>query len=432
MVSTFAVGCASSAPSPPVSPSPTFPPATITISSPTTIATATPAAAPLTATQTPITVTDAITLTLWTTEDLASSATPNGRVLQDQLDAFDAANPNIHIDIALKKPYGKGGLLDLLMTTHAVVPARLPDLVMLDASQVPPAMEEGALQPLDDLLPADLKKDFFPFAVQTAQYRDRWVAIPFSADVEHLVYNKAVIHPAPRTWNDALKQKASLLLPLGGDDAFLLQYFALGATLSDATNQPTIDLGAATQVLTFFKLGRDQNLTPDAALGLKSADEVWPTFAAGQAAMTQVPASRYLAERDRLPSSLNAAFAPVPTRDGRIATVATAWVLAIPTNDPARQAAAARFIQWMIQAERLAPWLRAMRRLPASRSALSLAVDPPDYAAFIREELERAFYVPPSAWDAKRSDALRAAVAAVLKGQTTPEEAARSIVAASK
>lgn len=148
--------------------------------------------------------------------------------------------------------------------------------------------------------------------------------------------------------------------------------------------------------------------------------------------MAQVPASRYLAERDKLLSSSNAAFAPVPTRDGRIATVATAWALSISTNDPARQAAAARFIQWMIKAERIAPWLHAMHRLPASRSALSLAVDPPDYAAFIREELERASYVPPNLWDAKRSDALRAAIAAVLKSQTTPEEAARSMIAVSK
>ncbi len=432
MMSTLAVRCASLAQSPPAYPSPTPVAATIITPFPTTISTATPAVTPSPSTQTPITPTGAITLTLWTTEDLASSATAAGRSLRNQLDAFGATDPNIRIDVALKKPYGKGGLLDLLVTTHAVVPARLPDLVMLDASQVPPAAEEGALQPLDDLLPADLKKDFFPFAFQVARYREQWVALPFSSDVEHLVYDRAAINPAPRTWNDVLRQKASLLLPLGGDDAFLLQYFALGATLSDASNQPAIDTGAATQVLNFFKLGHDQNLMPDAALGLKSADEVWPIFAAGQTAMAQVPASRYLGERDKLPPSLNAAFAPVPTRDGRSATLATAWAFAIPTNDPARQAAAARFIQWMIKAERIAPWLRTLHRLPASRSALSLAVDPPDYAAFIREELEHAAYVPPNAWDAKRSDALRAAIAAVLKGQTTPEEAPRSIIAVSK
>ena len=39
-------------------------------------------------TRTPITMTSAITLTLWTTEDLAPGTTPAGRVLKNQFDAF--------------------------------------------------------------------------------------------------------------------------------------------------------------------------------------------------------------------------------------------------------------------------------------------------------------------------------------------------------
>ncbi len=387
-----------------------------------------PPATPGLPTRTPIATTGAITLTLWTTEDLAPSATAAGKILRNQFDAFTAANSNIHIDTVLKRPYGQGGVLDFLMTTSAVVPAQLPDLAALDISEVPQAAAAGILQPLDPLMSNDLKNDFFPFAAQAAEYQGKWMAVPFTADIEHLVYNKLIVKRVPQTWDDVLKQKATLLLPVGGDNAFLVQYLAI-ASLFDANQQLTVDPNAASQVLNFFKRARDLGVVPDTAIGLKTSDDAWPTFVTGKAAMTQAWASRYLTDRDKLP---NAMYASVPTRDGKSAAVATGWAFVIVTKDPARQAAAARFIQWIVQGEHLAPWLRAARRLPASRSTMILSVDPVDYGAFLRDQMERAVYLPPSAAYNKAADAWRAAIAAVWKGQTTPDEAASSIAAALK
>jgi ABC-type glycerol-3-phosphate transport system substrate-binding protein len=190
------------------------------------------------------------------------------------------------------------------------------------------------------------------------------------------------------------------------------------------------DAMATTQVLNFFKRARDQNLLPENAISLKTADEVWSSFAAGQAPLAQVSASRYLADRDKIP---NTQFALVPTRDGKTATLASGWAFAVITNDPARQAAIARFVPWFIQGERLAPWLRAAHHLPTSRATIPLAVEPAEYAAFLREAMERATFVSlASPRNAKVATAWRAAIAAVWKGQLTPEDAARSIAAAAK
>jgi len=380
-------------------------------------------------TRTPITMTSAITLTLWTTEDLAPGTTPAGRVLKNQFDAFSAANPNIHIDVVLKKPYGKGGLLDFLLTTSAVVPAQLPDFVTLDIAEVPLAADAGILQPLDVWLPGDLRNDLFPFAFRAAHFQNQWIALPFATDAQHLVYNKTAFKKAPATWDDCIKQKPTLLLPLGGDDAFVLQYLAL-VSPSDGTLPPPTDANTLAQILSFFKRAHDLNLLPDAVINLKSVEEDWPPFAAGQIALAQVSASRYLTERDKAP---NAGFAIVPTRDGKTATVTTGWAFALVTMEPPRQAAATRFMQWLVQGERLAPWLRAAKRLPATRATMTLAVDPPEYALFLRDLMERAAYwSPASPRDAKIAQAWRAAIAAVWKGNSTPEEAARSIVAATK
>lgn len=417
----FVVACAAGAPASSVSVA-----ATRTVD---TLAAPTPNATTfetrLAPTRTPITTTSAITLTLWTTEDLAPGATPAGAAMKKQYDAFSAANPNIQIEIVLKKPYGKGGLLDFLLTTNAVIPAQLPDLITLDMTETAPAASAGVLQPLDNWLTPESRNDLFPFAKQSAYYQNQWYIVPFAIDTQHLVYNKTLIKKAPATWDELLKQKQTWLMPIGGDDAFLLQYSAL-ARLDTGANPLMFDAVSVAQVLNFIKRAHDAGIIPETAIGVKSIEETWLPFAANQVAMAQVSASRYLAEREKAP---NALFAPIPTRDGKVATLATGWGLAITAREPARQAASARFIQWMIPGDRLAPWLRAARRLPANRAALALAVDPPEYAAFLRDALERATFLPSATGYAKSAEAWRAAIPAVWKGQITPEEAARNIAA---
>lgn len=384
---------------------------------------------PVVPTPSPFVMTRPITLTLWATEELAPSTMPAGRILKNQLDAFTALNPSIRLEIVLKKPYGKGGVLDFLLTTSAVVPAQLPDLVVLDATQVPVAAEANLLQPLDVWLPPEMKNDFFPFAFRAAHYQNRWVAMPVYLDTQHLVYNKTVLKKAPLTWDECLRQKSSLLLPLASDDAFLLQHVALTSTGDGFVPMPT-DVASVAQILAFFKRARDMNVLPDTAVNIKDSEEAWTLFATGQVAMAQLSASRYLAERDK---ASNVAFAPVPTRDGKVATVTSGWMLALVTTDPMRQAAATRLIQWLVQSERLAPWLRAAKRLPATRTALSLVVEPPEYAAFLREHLERsAYWAAAMPSETKVANAWRMAIVSVWRGVTTPENAAASIVAATK
>jgi ABC-type glycerol-3-phosphate transport system substrate-binding protein len=372
-------------------------------------------------TRVPISTT-AITLTLWTVPDLAPGTTPAGRIMQNQLDAFRAANPNIHVNPVLKKPYDKGGVLDFLQTTSAVVPAQLPDLVVLDLAQVPLAAQAGLLQPLESILPVELANELFPFAQRAARYRDQWVAVPYVADVEHLVYNTSVVKKPPLTWDHFLTQKEPMLLPLGGDDAFLAQY----AALAPLNETPSFDWASTTLTFTFFKRARDAGLLSDATIGLRTVDETWALFVARQAPMAQVSATRYLSERDQYPGIR---FAPLPTRDGKIISVATGWAFAITTKEPARQLAAARLIQWLVGTEQLVAWARVAHRLPATRIALLLTIEPFDYAAFLREQMDNAVYLPRTPAYVKAAEAWRTALANLWKGQTTPEEAARTVAA---
>ncbi len=370
----------------------------------------------------PLQPSGAITLTVWTIEDFSPNNSRSGGVWRDQFAAFHSANPDIAIEIILKKADGKGGMLDSLLSTRSAAATLLPDVAIVNASDAWVLSEAKILQPLNGVLSNDLGNGLYPFANQYSTV-SQWIAIPFAADVQHLVYNQAAVSPAPRTWDDLARQKNAILLPLGSDDGFLLQYLAFGASINN------FDTIAATQIFGFIKRGREMGFLADSALAVSSADDAWNAFASSEVAMAQVSASRYWSGRDRLPGGLNSAFAPVPTRDGRIASLARAWAFVIPTSDPSKRGAAAALIQWLMYPDRVIPFLRAAYLLPTRRGMLGTMIESKEYSAFLNDLMERASPVPSSAQYPKRAEAWRTAVSGVWRGQITPEEAAKNVAA---
>jgi len=158
-----------------------------------------------TPTTTPITPTlptapPVITLTLWTAESFSpAQADASGQILGQQIEAFTAAHPGVVIEYVLKKPYGKGGILNFLLTTSAAVPAAMPDLVAIDTVELDEAAQAGLLQPLDELISAELQEDLFPFAQEAGRFEGQLVGLQFETDIEHLIYNTNKLEEPPLT-----------------------------------------------------------------------------------------------------------------------------------------------------------------------------------------------------------------------------------------
>ncbi len=375
---------------------------------------------------TPEPISSAITLTLWTSEAFSPADEASGHILQEQYDAFMAANPDIVIEYELKKPYDKGGILDFLLTTSAVVPKLLPDLVAIDTSELGEAARAGILQPLDELISSKLGDDLFPFAREACLLDGKLMGIQFEADIQHLVYNTAIVEEPPHTWAELLAGGASYVFPAGdgeaASDAFLIQYLALGGRLVDEAGNPALDREKLTQVLEFYREGSDKGIIPRSVLDLKTLDDCWPLYLSAEAAMANISSRRYSASRGSLG---NTAFAPIPTRDGNASTISHGWALAIVTRNPRRQAAAARFIEWLLDPKNTAAWNQGANHLPTRRSAFALQVAD-NYTAFLREQLEGAHFRPsPLAY----SEALQRAIQDVLTGNATPKEAAAEVIA---
>jgi ABC-type glycerol-3-phosphate transport system substrate-binding protein len=369
-----------------------------------------------------------ITLTLWTTEAFSpTQVITSGRILAQIVTGFQESQPDVRLDFVLKKPYGKGGILDFLSTTHAAVPELLPDMVILDADELSAAVQAGLVQPLDNLLPADLLADLYPSARDASTFDGRLYGLQYQTDLDHLVYNSGRMALPPSSWPGVLSNPGPYIFPAGGraglvNDAFLIQYLAVKPwPFRGDPDSPFLEADALAAVLQYYQDGVSRGIVPLDVLDYHTTADSWREYLAGSAAMTQVSAHEYLGERDRSPSS---AAAPIPAINGPAAGINRGWVLALVTAEAVRQSSAAAFMEQLMAPETNAAWNRATGYLPARQAALVYWDAGDSYTPFIHQQLQMAQPRPAIPNYARIGAALQQAVEDVLTGVATPEEAA--------
>ncbi|MFQ6100004.1 MAG: extracellular solute-binding protein [Anaerolineae bacterium] len=371
-----------------------------------------------------------ITLGLWLPEEMDPyGEEPGADLLAQQLTDFSKTYPDLQVEVTVKKAHGRGGLLDFLRTARDAAPSVLPDLVVLDAADLEAAARSGLVQPLDHLLSPAEMSDRFPFAAQLGTVNEQTLGFVTASDMQHLAYRPTLFDSPPVSWTQVISPPIPFFLPAGGrdgqaNDVTLIQYLAAGGRLTDADGNPWLDEDVMVSVLTFYSdcIGTT-TISPTIVLGITDADQAWERFQAGEGGMAVVRASRYWLEADE-----TVAAAPVPTHDGHPFSIARGWVVAMVTDDPARQALAVLLLNWLIAPEQSAQWTQAAGYLPGTRSALRLwDVSDVDWA-MLRGMMEAAVAAPQPEVMATIGQAMQEALEAVLRRQATPEEAAAAAI----
>ncbi|MCX7671122.1 MAG: extracellular solute-binding protein [Anaerolineae bacterium] len=386
-------------------------------------------------------ITDTLTLTWWTPEFLSPKAAGAvGPLLARQIADFEALHRGkVRVNTVIKARYGKGGLLDFLRTAQPVAPALLPDLIALDIVEVEQAATLGLIQPLDGLLSREITGTLYGFARQSGQLDGRTLAVLWVADSEHVIYDRDRLSAPPSTWAGVLSEKTPYLFPAGLPQSlsvtgptedvqptFLAQYLSAGGVLDPRTRRLTVQEQPLMRVLSFYRDASEAGLLPKNAANLIGLDEAWNSYVLGGVAMANVSARRYLANRDALP---NAGFALMPGWSNPAPPVAGGWALLITTTDPARQKAAADFVAWLMAPERAGALAQAAGWLPTSPQALATWGANP-YFEFLDRLLSSAVPRPIGPEYASAASRMQKAVNAVLKGVSTPAEAAQAAAAA--
>ncbi|MCA1554362.1 MAG: extracellular solute-binding protein [Chloroflexi bacterium] len=247
-----------------------------------------------------------------------------------------------------------------------------------------------------------------------------------------MVYDSTQLRAPPLTWSDLISNHVPYALAAGGgnsmvSDSFLAQYVALGGKFSDARGKPSLDRVPLRDTLEFYRTLISQTIVISNPLSIVSPDDAWRIYAVGGAALVDTSTGVYLRERTRLK---NAAFGAVPTRDGNLASIARSWGYAVVAKDPARHAAAERFVEWMLSAENNAAWNRAFNRVPVRKSALPLWQSDGVYRDFVAQLLGAAANRPPSGLSNSLDAVLETALSDVLANGLSPSAAADKAIAA--
>jgi multiple sugar transport system substrate-binding protein len=381
------------------------------------------------------TVPSVITLTLWTAPDYSPQAEgPAGEVMRQLLATFNEIQEDVKIEYVLKKPQGKGGLLDFLLTASSVAPGVLPDLILLEPHALRDAARAELVQPLDELLPQSLQEDLFPFALEAGRFDGQLKGVQFQADVLHLLYNTNKVESPPLNWTDVLTYpQAYYLFPAGGQaglatDSFLVHYLSTGAPLFDEIGQLVLDQEAMTAVLGYYATGIQAGVVPTTVLKLESILDCWPIYLEAQVATTEMIASHYLANRDVLH---NTSYAALPGQTGPASTVSQGWMIALVAADASnlyRIEAATHFLEWWLSPENNANWNLAAGTLPVRRAAYQRLGEQDAYFTFLTGLLETAHPYPLAPVYREVAAAWQIAIEAVMTGEQTPEEAATQVM----
>jgi ABC-type glycerol-3-phosphate transport system substrate-binding protein len=409
-------------------------------STPTVEATATtrPIQTPIFGTTPTITTTESpedttSTLTLWTIESISDEAQgESGDFISSNLRAFRRNNPDIKVEMLLKKPSGKGGMLDFLRTAREVAPTILPDVAVLNATDLSQAYTEGLIQPLDGRLDRSIVQDLIPAARKMGTVDNRLVGVPLGLEMEHTVYNTRTFTAPLVLWSDVLSSNTKYLFPAKGinglvNDTTLSLYFSAGGKLLDDQGIPTLDEQVLRDVLDFYQWALENGVIDVAILEAVTTEELWPTYLEAKAGISQITVRQYLTDRELF---RNTSFAPLPVKkEGDTPVLIThGWTLVLITDDVQRQIAALRLIESFMSTTNNADWNSINKSIPTRDTAYQeLAGDDP-YWTFLSEQLNTAQPQPSFTGYDRIGRIIQQAVEQVIRGEATPEEAAATAV----
>jgi len=316
--------------------------------------------------------------------------------------------------------------METLRTASAVASDALPDITLLRRADLLAAVDAGYIQPLQGQVTSAVLGDLYPAGLDLGRIDGTLYGLAYTLDVEHIAYRSVVLNGNFAHFADVLKDKQKFVFPAGVteglSDVLFLQYLSAGGTLSELT-QGSPNADALLTVLTFYKQAVDAGVIDRSVLDYARPDDYLFQLAQGKFDAGLITSSQYL---NLLANGQALEAAPIPLSDGEPSTVINGWMWVMVTKDKAKQALALRFIEWMLEATRLATYSREINMLPARRAAMR-SWDAGTFTDLANRLLANA-RLPLVTGDSGVLRAMENALAAVISGQRTPEEAVSDVV----
>lgn len=367
------------------------------------------------------------TLHVWWPDALSPTSNEKASLmLAEYVDTFRATIPELTIEMRLKKAQDSGGIIETLRTAYAVAPDALPDITLLRRTDLLTAVDAGFIQPMQGQVTSAVLGDLYPSALDLGRVDGMLYGLAYMLDVEHIAYRPVVLNGNFSRFEGVLKDKQKFVFPAGVTEGLsnvlFLQYLSAGGTLNELMQgNPNAD--ALLTVLTFYKQAVDAGVIDRSVLDYARPDDYLFQLAQGKFDAGLITSTQYL---DLLSDGQSLEAAPVPLADGEPSTVVNGWMWVVVTKDKEKQALALHLIEWMVDANRLATYSRQINMLPARRAAMR-SWDAGTFTDLANRLLANA-RLPLTGADSDILRAMENAMAAVIAGQRTPEEAVSDVV----
>lgn len=301
----------------------------------------------------------------------SSSDAENVR-LQEMVDTFNAANPDLHVTLNQVPDY------DTALQT-AIAGGSPPDVFYIDSFKLPDYVKAGALLPIGDQM--ENPDDFYPSLKAAFTIDGTFYCPPKDFSTLGLQYNTDMFDAAGLeyptadwTWDD-LRAAAETLtdtdagvygMTLGPDFARMIAYIyqAGGTVTNEDFTAMTLDTPEALEAAEFY-IGL---VTDGFAAAPADLDSGWPgeAFGKGQAAMTIEGnwIASYLT--DQFPD-LNWAVTEMPAGPGGDATMAFTVCYGVSAAAPNPEASI-RLANWLTGADGMAQWTGLGLAMPTRQS----------------------------------------------------------------
>ncbi len=366
-------------------------------------------------------------LRVWWPDALAPSGNEKAALmLADYVDTFRATIPELTVELRMKKSQDSGGIFDTLRTANTVAPAALPDITLLRRSDLLAAVEAGLIQPMQGQVTSAVLGDLYPAALDLSRVDGTLYGLAYALDVEHIAYRPVVLSGNFALFTDVLKDKQKFVFPAGVteglSDVLYLQYLSAGGSINDLVQgKPNAD--ALLTVLNFYKQAVDDGIIDPSVLDYARPDDYLFQLAQGKFDAGLITSTQYL---NLLANGQSLEAAPIPLADGEPSTIVNGWMWVVITKNKDQQVLALRFIEWMMEANRLAAYSQQINMLAGRRAAMRLW-EAGTYTDLANRLLANA-RLPLTDGDAGALRAMENALAAVIAGQRTPQEAVNDVV----
>jgi multiple sugar transport system substrate-binding protein len=383
-----------------------------------------------------------LTLSVWAQQDYSHLAARPAiaDAFTSVFDDWARAHPGVQVRVSVMP----GLEMHKAKLQLAAAAGRLPDVASIDSFWLPLLMND--VQPLDAYWPADDRRDFLPFTIQTlSDPAGHVLGLWHETDCRVLFYRKDLVPTAPRTWDELLdtasritrdRHVSGYLYNAGRWEATVFDHLAMlwaqGGELVDREGRPIFgeepNRRAMLRLLGFLRDTIQRGASPRSVLGHNDYQQLTGAAMAGDAAMF-LGGNWQLKD---LQTGLSPAefakwdIAPIPQADAAARSTGTGgWVWVVFSRDPERRRAAIEFIRDVESPAHAARISEATGHLPVRRSVYR------DFPIFSQDAWYRRFGEMLVDGHARPtvpiypaiSERLQLAIGSVVSGEKSPAEA---------